>query len=428
MVLTSGGGELGPKARYVLARWVQSFGLSGQVSVGVKELSLRFGVSDAHISQSLKVLVEAGILAKCSVPHGRGRPKGRYEVGSEYAEKLLSIEASGVPHQAVIDQVLRHESRTLDLPELGDASTSLASMWAARKPNQLDVESRLLLAVLLCHADRLGVVRNLGRKSLLKQTGLSRDQLKHRISLLLGLGWLRGYAPGANGVSPFSSIKSTYFINLPNTDTASPESSAVLVCVGLSWPGDREHSNFLLKATTARDDRISEGIEVFFPGSYRLLTRVLGSKLDEYASILLSLYWDDLYAVPFHQDLLHRIETDLLLAPAADEMRDRHTQLVNYVYEQARVVALNVKRSLLMANFPGIRLDELEYSILPGSTDVEAVGVLVFSSNCGAHLPGYHLAVSEGDEIKHQYCLKVEDVALDIPGSNQLLRQWGVLV
>lgn len=412
----------------MLARWVQSFGVSGQVSVGVKELALRFGVSDAHISQSLTVLVDAGVLAKCSVPRGRGRPKGRYEVDSEYAEKLHAIEASSIPHLAVIDQVLRHESRTLDLPELGDASTSLASMWAARKPNQLDVESRLLLAVLLCHADRLGVVRNLGRKSLLDQTGLSRDQLKHRISLLLRLGWLRGYAPGANGVAPFSSIKSTYFINLPNTNTASAASIAVLVCVGLSWSEDREHANFLLEATTARDDRISEGIEVFFSGSYRLLNRVLGSKLDEYASILLSRYWGDLHAVTFHQDLLDRIETDLLLAPDAEEMRERHTQLVSYVYEHARVVALNVRRALLKANFPGIRLDELEYAILPSTAGMGVVGVLVFSSNGGAGPAGYHLAVSEGGEMQHQYCLKVEDVVLDIPGINQLLKQWGVLV
>ena len=87
-VLISGEGELQPKARYVLARWVQDFGVGGEVSIGVKELALRYGVSGAHISNSLKAMVVAEILAKRSVPRGRGRPKGRYEVRSEYAEKL----------------------------------------------------------------------------------------------------------------------------------------------------------------------------------------------------------------------------------------------------------------------------------------------------------------------------------------------------
>lgn len=411
-VLISGEGELQSKARYVLARWVQDFGVGGEVSIGVKELALRYGVSAAHISNSLKAMVVAEILAKRSVPRGRGRPKGCYEVRSKYAEKLRSTDVLGVRHQAAIGLLLRQKDRVLDFPAIDGVSPSLASMWAARKPNQLDIESRLLLAVLLCHADRLGVVRDQGQQQLLRQTGMDTDQLKHRIRLLIKLGWIRAYLPGTNDVSLFGYSKSTYFINLQHPELFPSQSVAVLLHIESCLHSDGDIASSLVKGVDYASERRAMGMENLSLVQEQQLSRLLRSKLERYASFYLTHYWGFSTGGAYREDMLDLIKNDLRKIPDPDGdkeqlyVEDTRTRLAHVIHELAYTVATNVRSSLIRAKFSSIELEGMTYAILPSATNApcfSVVAVLAAPSEGGAELMGYHVAVSSGNETQHQH-------------------------
>jgi len=228
---------LDPEAKYFLARFVQCFGAADPEGLGVKALAERFGLSDRQVTKSLGALVECGVMTFPDTVEGRGRPKRYYRLQEDFQKKLnKAAELPPTHHEVAVGNLLRHENRKAaqasEKTEKQKADlTPLADLRGKRQPGRLTVVNRLLLGVLLCRADRFGVVSDLGSSELCKVVGLDQVSLKHRVRRLIDQGLIRAYVPGATSSVLFAKMKSVYFLNL-NHPELSEESNvtSVLIC------------------------------------------------------------------------------------------------------------------------------------------------------------------------------------------------------
>ncbi|MAG68271.1 MAG: hypothetical protein CMK74_20735 [Pseudomonadales bacterium] len=76
------------------------------------------------------------------------------------------------------------------------------------------INDRLILALLICAADDLGVVSTLTVSQISKCTGLKPASVKARMTALLQLGFIRRSIPGFEGSALFGRVPSIHFLNL----------------------------------------------------------------------------------------------------------------------------------------------------------------------------------------------------------------------
>lgn len=303
---------LDPVGKYFLVRFIQCFGTADPADLSVKAFAKHFGLSDRQVTKSLGALVECGVMTFSDTVEGRGRPKRCYRLQEEFHKELKKAEElPPTQHEAAVGNLLKHENRKAaqasEKPEKRKLDVAaLADLRSKRQPGQLSVVNRLLLSVLLCRADRLGVVSNLGSSALCKVTGLSKEGLKHRVQRLINQGLIRAYVPGATSSVLFAKMKSVYFLNL-NHPELSDEGSAtsVLVCVtGDPFP-DREpdvlhayrfYSETVLPKGSPKvyGRRPCATLLGAFEGQSPSFFRLLQTMLEKYAAGFLSNHWSDL--------------------------------------------------------------------------------------------------------------------------------------
>lgn len=204
---------LQPETKYFLVRFIQCFGVTDPVYLAVKDLAQQVGVTDRQVSAALDALVDAAILIRSSIPNERGRPVRSHKVATTFLEELKQLPVPlGVMHEAVIERLMVYVGPVAVQGE--EWGVSLAQLRARKKPGSLNRVNRLLMAVLLCGADRFGVVRNLGTVQICKATGLSKEKLRSRLKTLMAQELIRSYLPGLS--SPVLSVKrkSVYYLNL----------------------------------------------------------------------------------------------------------------------------------------------------------------------------------------------------------------------
>jgi len=218
---------LQPEAKYFLVRFIQCFGVTDPVCLGVKEFAKQVGVTDHQASAALDALVDAEILIRSLVPNKRGKPARCHGIAEAFLAKLNRLPVPvGAMHKAAMERLMVHvgtdaaEIRTFQNQE---KAQSLAHLRARKKPGSLNRVNRLLMAVLLCGADRFGVVRNLGIVQICKATGLNKERLRNRLKTLMDQALIRGYLPGLSSSVLSGRRSSVYYLNLNNeTGISSP--------------------------------------------------------------------------------------------------------------------------------------------------------------------------------------------------------------
>lgn len=371
-VLLSKAKGISPEAKYVLVRLVECGLVAGPICSGVKELAGRFGISDSQMGAALNSLTAAKVLIRRDLVSGQGRPKRQYELAPGDVEQVGLNDVSKVVHARVIHHLLKHESKALQLSDVAMQQKGplegapLAHVRASRKQGRLSVVNRLLLAVLLCRADRFGVVRDLGRAELSRLTGLSQERLKNRIRTLLDSSLIRAYTPGATGSVIFKKTKSVYYLNLHHpelncgqrlpillvsVDRVPTEDNDVDVVDGIFKSGRELWSQLTGEVRKFFKDRHEQGLAPFLRG-----------RLDMYAGFLLSHHWDVLG--DGEAELVQLIKLDLLGAPDAEESQ----RLATYLCDQAGNVARGVRGGWFQgksALIDGMDFEELDYVLLP---------------------------------------------------------------
>ncbi|WP_347169651.1 Lrp/AsnC family transcriptional regulator [Pseudomonas salmasensis] len=385
-----------PEAKYVLVRLVESGVLAGPVCSGVKELAGRFGISDSQMGAALNSLVRADVLVRQDLVSGQGRPKRQYELDARYVQQVGLSDVSDVIHRNVIDHLLRHERQLADqssavaIQQQGQPiDAPLARVRASRKRGRLSVVNRLLLAVLLCRADRFGVVRDLGNAELSRLTGLSRERLKNRVRTLLDSGLIRAYTPGATGSVIFKKTKSVYYLNLHHPElSCGQDFPMALVSLSLltNSGNDWDVVDDVLHSPAEAERQLAAGVRHFFEDKHELRSAsLLRGRLDCYAEYLLSRYWAD-YSEG-ESELVQLIKLDLRggVAHAQDIQ-----SLTRYLFKKAGLVAQRVRNVCFhsgSALLSGVDFELLDYALLPARRVVFKSGYFFYPSRAVLALP-----------------------------------------
>lgn len=362
---------LQPETKYFLVRFIQCFGVTDPVYLGVKDLAKQVGVTDRQVSAALDALVDAAIMIRSSIPNERGRPVRSHKVATTFLEELKQLPVPlGVMHEAVIERLMVHVGPVAVQGE--EWGVSLAQLRARKKSGSLNRVNRLLMAVLLCGADRFGVVRNLGTVQICKATGLSKEKLRSRLKTLMAQELIRSYLPGLS--SPVLSVKrkSVYYLNLNHAQlVGGGQATSILGIAGGDKDPDALALLLRIRSAANRDEKeCAEKAPILkvLAGQGGSFYRAFQALLEEYAAQLLSRHWLNLQNRVDDMQLRQQILKDFRLPSGLQGVDDIsvgvfrakfNDQLFNLAYDMA------LWFQSLLSNASNVPLSELDFVIVP---------------------------------------------------------------
>jgi hypothetical protein len=291
-------GKCSVGAKFFLIRFVQIYGTGIEVALSVKVLAQEVGVTDRVASDAIQQLVALGLLSQESTGGKPGRPSSSYMCVMETLAVKLKL-GVGVGQKSI------HS----------DSINQLLHGVRHRESERLHYANRLLLAVLLVHADEFGAVRELGLRDLSDLTGLKKAVLHQRLVKLQDQCFIRVTVPGVTGRALFKLTKSLYILNLghPLLQVQAGPYPLVLRNARNTYPA----RSIFVAARISKNGPLNLG-----HGSYVLgglfeaqnsarLVPMLQSTIDGYASFLLSKHFDALAQnLSEFNELLERIRLD----------------------------------------------------------------------------------------------------------------------
>jgi hypothetical protein len=380
---------LDPVGKYFLVRFVQCFGTADLEGLGVKAFAKQFGLTDRQVTKSLDALVECGVMSFSSISEGRGQPKRFYKFQDGFHKKFdkaLASTTNPLPallHGAAVGSLLKHENRKV--AQISDKTerqkldvAPLADVRSKRQSGQLSVVNRLLLSVLLCHADRFGVVSDLGFSALCKVTGLGKEDLKYRVQRLIHLGLIRAYVPGATSSVLFAKMKSVYFLNLNHPELSKgSDATSVLACPeGIHFAEGIRHASDIYKHVRLlrANPRSFDGMPYlqlvkFLEGQRDSFFRLLQIMLEQCAAQLLSRHWSALDRLVINKridDQELRDSISKYFRPStlpSDSDDDQHDRLLDELYHGAYDLAVGIKEQLCHAS--DVPFESMDFIIIP---------------------------------------------------------------
>lgn len=372
---------IGPGAKYLLVRLVQQYGLRPSSYESLKETAKSFGIAEKQISKALVELQAAKVLLLTTSPIGRGRPRNVYTLAPKYIDRLKKKGITKLRYGSAIGCFLQQGDLQKNVapapvPIKESKSESLARVRASKFLGKLDVISRLVMAVLLSRADKFGVVCDLGSAELSRLTGLNNERLKNRVKMLLKVGLLRAYVPGATGELIFKKIKSIYVINLDKFVLSSEQVYPVLLSSFKRAPGSEDMDDITDIIFNPKVDVVAKfhyEVWKFLQAKHeRNLKNLLRNRLEVYAGFLLSCHWDRILDGKKSPALHQLIKQDLIYKSSANEdefpSEKHYEQLVEYLIDQAAHIAIVIKYSWYEGNkqiISGIDFQSMEYVLLP---------------------------------------------------------------
>ncbi|UZK03888.1 winged helix-turn-helix domain-containing protein [Venatoribacter cucullus] len=172
----------------------------------IAEMERVFGLKRQSFSDSLDALIRLGVLKKSvsQVLPGKGRTPAVYHINPE-SHLLRRLESTTIAVEGVFHSTIS----SLCLGELNAMSVQIGI-----KTYKLSHAYRLLLALLLKHADVFGVIEGVSRQELARQTRLSLNTVKFYLKDMEEKGILKRQFYGANYLSWLPKAKSIYQLNL----------------------------------------------------------------------------------------------------------------------------------------------------------------------------------------------------------------------
>lgn len=365
---------LGPESRWFLIKFMPYCSVDRPIDIKKHELAKILGISVRRLSKAVDALVEEKYLIKEKV-YQVGRPYGRYCFSPKFLNLISSdVEQVETCHVHLIDSLIVMPSRA-----------GLLNVKHA-----LSECERLLLTVLLLHANAGGVVDSLGLSDLSILTGMKRGRIKALLKQLREFGYIRAYVSGLSGSCLFCVAKSIYFLNLKHRAFGAKASGGrVYFCIG-SGSGAESSDIFKCareirknggqKRSIQSQESTFEKVHEYFYESKKVgMVDYLQAKLEFYASYLLSNHWknipekssfncdsEDTWA-----DLVNRIRSEISangiikgkdIDPLPTE--GKKELLYEFLCWQAIEIAKLVKEVIRLD--PKFHSESLQYSILPG--------------------------------------------------------------
>ncbi|MBD9415221.1 hypothetical protein IB234_11715 [Pseudomonas sp. PDM16] len=175
------------------------------------DLARRLRLTKNFVSVGVDDLVSAGLLIRLSaVTERRGRPPISYQVSGEVRNDLKPLES---PFSSLFDGLFLGVERSPGVSQQNGGELLIAAEIVLKKLKQ-GVLNRLLLAVLLDHANDVGLVVGVSRSDLQRMTGLNGDRVRNRLSILEELRLVMFHAPGfASARFPGGKVKSSFILS-----------------------------------------------------------------------------------------------------------------------------------------------------------------------------------------------------------------------
>ncbi|MDH0897140.1 MULTISPECIES: hypothetical protein [unclassified Pseudomonas] len=184
----------------------------GEIWNGKKnDLARRLRLTKNFVSVGVDDLVSAGLLIRLSaVTERRGRPAITYEVNGEIRNDLNSLET---PFSPLFDELFLGAEQAC-----GVSQKTTEPFWTGRKIDSIlrknlpSACNRLLLAVLLDHANEVGLVVDVSRSDLQRMTGFNAIRVRNRLAVLMEYELVQFHAPGfASARFPGGKVKVVSF-------------------------------------------------------------------------------------------------------------------------------------------------------------------------------------------------------------------------
>lgn len=183
--------------------------------------------------RAVEELIGSGLWADAPLKGVSGRPKVGY-IGSARLRGLVDGKTS-YPLGELVDHVLQpsnqlasiHASERVEIAPLSPVERKRQYRIQLRK--KAAGATRWLLAVLLAHADRWGIVSGLGSTKLTELTGLNQERLKAHLFKLRELGFISHQLPGFSGWPLLSKWGTVYYLNLHHPDLRKAHAVSTIV-------------------------------------------------------------------------------------------------------------------------------------------------------------------------------------------------------
>lgn len=177
-------------------------------------LSKKLGVSVDLASATINYLSDTSLFIKVvsNVVPKVGRPTPEFEISTEL---LSSFDIHLESRNSLVSEILDVKSKRLG------------------PHRDLKLGNRLLLIVLLLHADQYGYVNSLGFKQISSLTGMSRDQFYSQLSKLQSTRYVLSVLPGVTSKYILGTKPSIYFLDVTNNKFLSSKLQS-LVCKSCS--------------------------------------------------------------------------------------------------------------------------------------------------------------------------------------------------
>lgn len=346
-----------PGAKFVLLRFIQLYGVDTSVGQSVKAMAKEVGVTDRVAGEALPQLIAQGLLAQQSNRGKLGRPSSSYTCPKAALAERVDLEGGGGSSSEHAQRIAK-----------------LLSGAVSQPTQRLMYANRLLLAVLVAHADEFGIVRGLGWRDIGELTGLRRAVLRQRLEMLLEQGYIRSAIPGVTGTTLFKKAKSEYVLNLAHS-LLRVDKNPILVVVRTRFSPHigiypaRLILDAVIRSPGARYVAIgNERYDVggLFEGKMILrLEPILQASIDRYASYLLSEQFDAITDDrSSFNDLRVRIREDFTLVGTGYEATAVQVDIVRLLHDEAVRWARDIKAALNLIE--GVPVNDVcKYWLLP---------------------------------------------------------------
>lgn len=219
---------LTPQAKYLFVRMVYVFGNTPSRDTR-QQLAAKMGMSVEALTKAQGELVRKG-LATFAQAHSFSRQtlgvttQGRFRRGFQLTRDALTANASRAvplqPHPAGrVLEVLHHLLLWQAPVEAESARQGSHLKYAVpavnlRQKRGLTFQERLLMGVLLAHADEFGIVWDVHLATLATLTGMTKAQVRYQLEKLAKAGLILHRVPGLNGQLFFHQSPGAILLNL----------------------------------------------------------------------------------------------------------------------------------------------------------------------------------------------------------------------
>ncbi|WP_286919783.1 hypothetical protein [Pseudomonas sp. UBA6753] len=375
---------------FLIAFW-SCYGAATPRSCSVKQLAEDLKLPGHTVSKVLAHLVEARVLTVSARPEGKGRPKCIFEVSEATQSLLREIEERHLGHPELLERLLSGEriratwagwKEGLDPTSTSNHGTREGRQVAPVRLGQLSLANRLLLMILISHADPFGVVRGLSSRELCSRAGMEGNCLKQRLRRLIELGFIRRHIPGIASSVFARKLTSIYLLNL-NHLQLSPVRDVVSTAVHQALDDPNRDCNHVTAVWRDRESFLNQR-EYHIPQSVvRLFRKAPKHTFDQLefficdcASGFLSRHWAGADPAAWRKvrdvDLAVKKQiADFFRQPMVDPKNGAtldHDELIDFFERLVFQVANEYAKRF--SELAAVSFDEVDFMLLPGHVSI----------------------------------------------------------